>query len=75
MCKFNKYFPFSDDVITVAKALVSDPLRYMDGDYTPYYFCIYCDAELKGYSATEKDFKHDPDCPVLVAQDLLTRCQ
>jgi hypothetical protein len=67
MCNFDK-----NDVIKIARAIISDPLRYMDGDFTPYFFCIYCDAELRGYHVRGKEFKHDIDCPVLVAQDILT---
>ena len=67
MCNFIK-----DDVVKIAKAITDDPLRRMDGDFTPYYFCEFCEAELKGWSVNEKDFKHDTDCPVLVAQDILT---
>ena len=61
-----------NDVIAVAKAVVDDPLRYVDGDFTPYFYCIYCDAELNGYDAQKKDFKHALCCPVLKAQDILT---
>jgi len=67
MCNFAK-----EDVLIVARAIAYDPLRYMDGDHIPFFICIYCDAELHGYSAHEQDFKHDLNCPVLVAMDLLT---
>jgi hypothetical protein len=67
MIEFNK-----KDVIIVAKAILEDPLRFMSGDFISYYFCNYCNAELHGYNAYEKNFKHDLDCPVLIAQDLLT---
>lgn len=64
--EFNK-----EDVVKVAHAVYDNPLEYMDGDYTPYYFCRYCEAELRGYAVKAKDFKHDLDCPVLAAQDIL----
>jgi len=67
MCNFNK-----QDVITIAKALMEDPLNYMDSDFIPFYYCKYCDAELYGYAASEKDFMHKLNCPVLIAQDILT---
>ncbi len=67
MTDFNK-----DDVITLAKAVVADPLGFMCGDYTPYYYCVYCDAELKGYNTDIKNFKHELKCPVLIAQNILT---
>ena len=63
------------DVVTVAKALLEDPIEYMDGDFIPYYWCLHCDAILKGYDKNIKDFIHDIDCPCLVAQDLLTRIE
>jgi len=67
MCNFNK-----DDVITIAKAVMKEPLNYMDGDFMPYYYCKYCDAEEAGYGVRERDFMHDLNCPVLIAQDILT---
>ena len=68
MCDFAK-----DDVLILAKAIVEDPLIYMDGDYTPYFYCMYCDATYTGYHAKVELFTHDPSCPVLVAHDILTR--
>jgi hypothetical protein len=67
MCEFAK-----NDVIKLARAILAKPLIYMDGDYTPYYFCGYCESELRGYHVAKDDFKHDLRCPVLVAQDVLT---
>jgi len=61
-----------DDVIAVAKALVSDPLVFMSGDFISYYICDYCAAHLTGYDAERENFKHETGCPVLVAQDILT---
>ena len=68
MCNFNK-----EDVLILAKAIMEDPLVHMDGDFTPYYFCNYCDAELHGIQYDAGDFKHDLNCPVLIAQDILTK--
>ena len=67
MCNFAK-----EDVLRLANAILEDPLIYMDGDYTPYYYCQYCDAELSGYSIKAGMFIHHLDCPVLIAQDILT---
>jgi len=67
MDEFNK-----EDVIKVAKAIIENPLGWMDGDFLPYFFCKFCDSKLTGYTTDIKYFKHKLDCPVLVAQDLLT---
>ena len=66
MCNFAK-----DDVIKLAQAIVKNPLEYSDGDFTPYYYCIYCDATHTGFTKASL-FIHDLDCPVLIAQDILT---
>lgn len=62
-----------EDVIKMAEAIIDDPLRYLDGDYTPEWYCSYCDANLIGYDKGPDDFKHEVTCPVLIAQDILTR--
>ena len=67
MCEFNK-----QDVLIIAKAILDDPVEYFDSDHRCYYFCNYCEAELDGIYHTIDDFKHDLDCPCLIAQDLLT---
>ena len=54
----------TDDVLALAKAIYEDPLNNRDGDYD----CDYCLAQ----SFSRKTFKHDLDCPVLIAQDVLT---
>lgn len=63
-----------DDII-LAEAITKDPINYQDGDYAPYYWCDYCSAELHGYGANISDFTHDPDCPVIVAQKVLTKAE
>lgn len=68
MCNFLK-----DDVLIMARAIVNKPLTYMDGYFIPYFFCYYCDAEFKGYNINAKNFKHEVNCPVLIARDILTR--
>ena len=65
MCTFLK-----EDVFTVARAVLTDPLETMSGDFVTYIFCNYCDAELHGYQYRFEDFKHDVRCPVLIAQDI-----
>jgi len=67
MCNFSK-----EDVLTLARAVIAGPLKYIDGDFPPSFFCEYCNAELKGYGFDENDFKHEVNCPVLVAQDILS---
>lgn len=68
MCNFAK-----DDVFKLAKAILEDPVVYQDGDFTPYYYCLYCESELAGYDKRQWMFEHHPECPVLIAQDVLTR--
>jgi len=59
------------DVITVAEALLEDPFEYAeDGEY---FWCLYCDAKMIKFNNTKNNFKHDTDCPCLIAQDILTR--
>lgn len=68
MCEFNK-----EDVITLAKAILDNPVEYCENiqyiGRLPEYFCNYCEAE--GYSG--ENFPHKLNCPVLIAQDILTR--
>ena len=64
-----------EDVLTVASALVNDCLEFECAgnamrDYDKYY-CIHCYYEMDA-DLDKKQFKHDLDCPVLVAKDLLT---
>lgn|GEM_PF-2622676 len=68
MCEFNK-----EDVLILARAVTEDPITTMTGDHPDCIFCEYCGAELNGYYYSEKDLKHKLNCPVLIAQDILTR--
>jgi len=67
MCEFNK-----EDVLILARAILDNPIDYCENIHylgnIPEYFCRYCDAE----DYTSEDFKHKSDCPVLIAQDILT---
>ena len=63
-----------EDVLILANAIiddfaVSDWAGDSFGDFNGY-ICEYCYCEK---SEEAKDLKHDLDCPVLVAQDVLTR--
>jgi len=59
------------DVKIVAKALVDHSVHCVDyiEDRFTYYQCIYCHEE----DFFPERVKHDMNCPVLVARDLLTR--
>ena len=59
------------DVIALAKAVLEDPINYMDSDYSPFYWCVYCGIEQHDMSSSA-ELEHDLDCPVLIAQDVLT---
>lgn len=61
----------NEELVMVCRTLIDNALEYMNGDYTPYFFCHFCDATLTGWNAKEENFKHLPDCPVLIAQDFL----
>ena len=67
MCNFSK-----EDVLILANAIIKDPVMANSGDFITYLSCEYCDAELHGYQHSLEDFKHDVNCPVLIAQDVLT---
>lgn len=65
-----------DDVIKVARALLEDHTYFDTGDYSKdQYCCNYCSGKTKEWSRyTEiENLKHDLDCPILIARDLLTR--
>jgi hypothetical protein len=66
MCDFNK-----EDVLILAKAILEDQIEYIENNYClgpiPEYFCNYCSDEALHL----KDLRHELNCPVLVAQDVL----
>ncbi len=67
MCNFNE-----QDVITIAKVILKDCIEATSnsGDYIKFqYSCAYCSAESNDF----KNFNHELNCPVLIAQDILTR--
>ena len=68
-------FIFNEDILVLVRAIINDPVEYQGGDDESHYWCHYCDAELKDirYQSTKEDFKHELNCPVLIAQDVLTR--
>ena len=67
----NMYKP--NDVIAISKALIKNSIIHVDTmEYTEYHYCQYCYSKLCGYSVNLKNFKHLSDCPVLIAQDLLS---
>lgn len=59
------------NVKIVAEAVINNSLQCVDyiEDRFTHYQCVYCHEEF----FTIKNFKHDINCPVLVAKDLLTR--
>jgi len=66
MCEFNK-----EDVLVLARAIIDWPIEYYENTHylgnVPEYSCKYCEAE--DYSRDK--FKHELNCPVLIAQDIL----
>lgn len=61
-----------DDVIALAKAVLDDSVEHFDSDNDCHYFCNFCSSKFDSYRYNREDFKHDLDCPVLIAQDVLT---
>lgn len=59
------------DVNVLATSVVSNALTHMEGDYVPYWFCTFCEAELHGDYISPEELEHKEDCPVLVAEKLL----
>ena len=67
------------DVIIIAKALTADPIEMYELRSPGHskYWCLHCDAYIVGSVGLDlinakANFKHDIDCPVLIAQDILT---
>ena len=59
-----------EDVIILAKAVYEDAVCFHDGgDYADYYCCLFCCGDS---TDAKEEFKHEIDCPVLVASDVLT---
>ncbi len=58
---------YREDVIIVANALIHESVEW--SDYDGGYFCIYC---YNGYQDYMGSYKHNLNCPILVARDLLT---
>ena len=73
MCDFS-----IKDVLALARAIIEEPVEYMGSDYGSYYYCKYCNNELKDYDKftgkwyNMQNFRHEITCPVLIAQDILT---
>jgi len=61
------------DAIILAEWILDDWWRNDWSDYgTGEYECNYCSAK-GGSTDTPKSMKHDLDCPVLVALDIMTK--
>ena len=60
-----------DQITKIAKALIDNAVIPMNGDFMPYCFCDFCNAELHGWRYSVKDLKHDIGCPVLIAKEVL----
>lgn len=61
-----------EDVIALAKAILEDPLKFTDYCYDSYYWCKYCGERSNGQPPSTR-IVHALDCPVLIAQDVMTR--
>ena len=62
----------TEDVITLAKAIIEDAVLYEDNDYDWGFYCEYCVSRTGNSYPTKETFQHAIDCPVLVAKDVLT---
>ena len=60
-----------DQITKMAQALIDNAITLTYGDSTPYCFCEFCNAELHRWRHSIKGFKHDTDCPVLIAKEVL----
>lgn len=57
------------DLIVLARAVAQDnPTLYGPDCGPPEYYCQHCEASLRGWDIKREDFKHAPDCPVLIAK-------
>ena len=64
MCEFSR-----SDVITIAKALSEDCITFSRESYDEYFLCSFCYSS----SINKCDIKHEKDCPVIIAQNILTK--
>lgn len=60
-----------EDVLTLSRAVVNAENHAHYDNYDGVYECVYC---LEKHWRAHK-IKHSLDCPVLIAQDLLTGCK
>ena len=60
-----------DQIIKMAISLIDTAIVPIDRYSTPYCFCNFCSAELHGLRYSAKNIKHDIDCPVLIAKEVL----
>ena len=59
------------DIQVLVETILDEPIKNGDDSYGNYFkYCKYCTSvlNLKKYKDTNKKFKHDKDCPVLVAK-------
>lgn len=69
--KFSK-----DEVLRLAEAILECPVHSTGSDVNPLgYYCEHCDNEhIDGEPQRNGfHFQHKPDCPVLLAQDIMRR--
>jgi len=61
-----------DDIKRLAVAILSDnPQRYEPDCGPPQYFCEHCEGVLRGWKIKKEDFRHEENCPVIIAKRLL----
>ncbi len=66
-----------DDAVILAK-IITDPDTWCEGKFEDYddqkYHCVHCRGDsVKADYKNPRSIVHDPDCPVLVALDILTK--
>ena len=70
----SEWNPSKQDVIDIAMAVEADHYDFNSGDYSAdYYNCIHCAGISKDYAANHLEIKHNNECAVLKARDILTR--
>ncbi len=73
----NKEYPWKrEDIISILEYATCDPYR------EDYFSCDYCDAcrarigNVRIALETQKEFElHEPDCPYILAKDMLTNIE